>query len=63
MCIGDIVIIDRQPPHIGSVTEGGMILCEDGTTLPIDEHTSLLYTALDVIKQLERGVLESHETR
>ena len=61
MCIGAIVIIDSQPPHIGSVTEGKQIICEDGSLLPIDDRATLLFTAMEVIKQLEGSVLNAHE--
>lgn len=60
---GDIVLVDAIPPHIASVTGGGRVVCEDGSLLPISGNMSLLYSALDIIKELEKGVLAQNATR
>lgn len=57
MQIGDIVLLDTSPPHLASVTDGGRVVCEDGTCCPLDSRASLLVPALEVIKELEKGVL------
>lgn len=61
MEIGDIVITASNPPHIASITDGGQIICEDGTILHL-EHTKVmpLYSALEVIQSLEKEVLRRH---
>lgn len=61
MEIGDIVLVNTCPPHIASVSEGGVVVCEDGTTLPIDSASmQVLYTALEVVQSLEKEVLLRH---
>lgn len=63
MEIGDIVLVKTAPPHIASVTDGGQVVCEDGTHLPIDRSSmEVLFTALQIIKELEKGVLGYNET-
>ena len=63
MEIGDIVLVKTAPPHIASVTDGGPVVCEDGTHLPIDcSSMEVLFTALQIIKELEKGVLGYNET-
>ena len=58
MRVGDIVIVQTAPPHIASVTNGGNAICEDGTLLPVDTACmSVLFTALEIVKELEKGVL------
>lgn len=63
MEIGDIVLVKTVPPHIASVTAGGQVVCEDGTYLPIsNECMEVLFTALQIVKELEKGVLGYNET-
>ncbi|WP_243260487.1 hypothetical protein [Flavonifractor plautii] len=39
------------------------MVCEDGTHLPIDcSSMEVLFTALQIIKELEKGVLGYNET-
>lgn len=62
--IGDIVLVSTFPPHLGSVTGGGVVICEDGTRLPLDlSSMSQVCSALQILKELERSVLAHHETR
>lgn len=56
--IGDIVIIPTTPPHLGSVTNATEAICEDGVLRPFPADCVTAYTALDLIKELERGVLK-----
>lgn len=63
MEIGDIVLVKTVPPHIASVTSKGQVVCEDGTYLPLNPtYMEVLYTALQVVKELEKGVLGYNET-
>ena len=63
MEIGDIVLVKTVPPHIASVTGGAQVVCEDGTHLPLDPNTmEVLFTALQVVQELEKGVLGYNET-
>lgn len=63
MSVGDIVLVNTIPPHLASVTSGSMVICEDGTVLPLDASImTVLYSAMDVIKELEKGVLNHNET-
>lgn len=63
MEIGDIVLVKTTPPHIASVVSKEQVVCEDGTHLLLDhEHMEVLYTALQIIKELEKGVLGYNET-
>ena len=63
MEIGDIVLVKTVPPHIASVTDGAQVVCEDGTHLPLDHNTmEVLFTALQVVQELEKGVLGYNET-
>lgn len=63
MGIGDIVLVHCVPPHIASVTDSGRVVCEDGTSLPLDSGCmTVLYTALQVLEELEKGVLGYNET-
>ena len=62
--IGDILLVNATPPHLGSVTAGGVVICEDGTSLPLDPSSmSQVCSALQILKELERSVLAHHETR
>lgn len=64
MIPGDLLIVNTQPPHIASVTGSNIVICEDGTLLPYNSSTmTKVFDALDVIKELERSVLQQHETR
>lgn len=56
--IGDIVIIPTSPPHLGSVINTTEAICEDGVLRLLSEDCVTAYTALELIKELERGVLE-----
>lgn len=59
MEIGDIALIHSTPPHIASITSGDACICEDGTVLPLSKYRiTKLCTALDVIRELERSILE-----
>lgn len=63
MRIGDIVLVNTTPPHIASVTADNQVICEDGSTMPVDPSSmSILADALSVIKELERSVLEYGST-
>lgn len=63
MEIGDIVLVKTEPPHIASVTGEGQVVCENGDHLPLNpDSMEVLFTALDVIKELEKGVLGYNET-
>ena len=62
MSIGDIVLVHTVPPHIASVTDGGRVVCEDGTLLPLSPSMTLLYSALDIIQELEKGVMNYGKT-
>lgn len=61
MNIGDIVIVNTAPPHVGSVTDNNMVLCEDGSIFPLSEDMACLCDALTMVKALEKEVLARHE--
>lgn len=62
MEIGDIVLVETYPPHIASVVGPDLVLCEDGTHLPTgDLPIRVLYTALQIVQELEKGVLNYHD--
>lgn len=63
MAIGDIVLVNTSPPHIASVTGDNFVLCEDGTAMPFDcDNMPVLFDALSIVKELEKGVLGHCET-
>lgn len=63
MEIGDIVLVKTTPPHIASVVSEEQVVCEDGTYLPPNSASmEVLYTALQIVKELEKGVLGYNET-
>lgn len=63
MEIGDIVLVKTTPPHIASVVSEEQVVCEDGTCLlPNSASMEVLYTALQIVKELEKGVLGYNET-
>lgn len=63
MKTGDIVLVNTSPPHLASVTDNDMVVCEDGTIMEVDHTTmSVMFEALQIVKELERGVLGYNET-
>lgn len=61
---GDMLVVDTTPPHIASVISDTQVICEDGSVLEYDPKImTKVFDALDVIKELERSVLQLHEAR
>lgn len=61
--IGDIVLVNTEPPHLASVTDDNMVVCEDGTRMHIDDTTmSVMFKALRIVEELEKGVLSYNDT-
>lgn len=62
--IGDIVLVPTTPPHIAVIVADERVLCEDGTAMPYDcKLMSEVCSALDFIRQLEKGVMACAERR
>lgn len=57
--IGDIIIIPTTPPHLGSVINANEAICEDGVLRLYPAECAVAYTALELIKALEKGVLDN----
>ena len=61
---GDLLVVNTKPPHIALVMSASLVICEDGTELAYDPvNMTKLYDALDIVKELERSVLQQNETR
>ena len=60
---GDMLVVDTTPPHIASVISTTQVICEDGSVLEYDQRImTKICDALEVIKELERSILQLHET-
>lgn len=58
---GDIIIIPTAPPHLASVISETEAMCEDGVIRPYPPDATVAYTALDLLKALEEGVVKYHD--
>ena len=63
MEIGDNVVVTSAAAPIASVTAGGQVGGDVGTHLASEGSSmEVLFTALQIIKELEKGVLGYNET-
>ena len=61
--IGDIVIIPSTPPHLASVINDSQAICEDGVIRTYPADAAVAVTALTMLQELEKGVVEYHDAR
>lgn len=59
--IGDIIIIPTAPPHLASVVDDKVAMCEDGVVRPYPPTSTVAYTALELLKTLEEEVLRQND--